>query len=99
MCWRQRRNAFYIKNGYTLSGVKYSWRNEDYELYVNDAVPNEYFSQKDKYDNGEFPTDTYYTPYYTSVTGTETAKILIWDNWDDMKPLAPSFLLGETFSK
>ncbi|MBE6039059.1 MAG: YitT family protein, partial [Anaerofustis stercorihominis] len=41
---RQRRNAFYIKNGYTPSGVKYSWRNEDYELYVNggDFFDHEY---------------------------------------------------------
>ncbi len=32
---RARRNAFYVKNGYRPSGVTYSWRNEEYELYVN----------------------------------------------------------------
>ncbi len=32
---RARRNAFYIRNGYSPSGVTYSWREEDYELYVN----------------------------------------------------------------
>ncbi len=32
---RARRNEFYIRNGYRPSGVCYSWRNEDYELYVN----------------------------------------------------------------
>ncbi|MBR6800449.1 MAG: GNAT family N-acetyltransferase [Eubacteriaceae bacterium] len=32
---RARRNEFYIKNEFRPSGVCYSWRNEDYELYVN----------------------------------------------------------------
>ncbi len=51
---RKRRNDFYIKNGYSPSGVCYSWRNEDYELYVNGGEFFEYeyknfwkhFSQK-----------------------------------------------------
>lgn len=42
---------------------------DEYEIYLNDAIPDENFSQKDKYDSGEFPTDTYaahYGNYYHS---------------------------------
>lgn len=44
----------------------------------------------------QFETGTYYTPYYTPEGG-ETAKILIWDNWTNIKPIAPAFSLGEVF--
>ena len=32
---RKRRNFFYIRNGFSPSGVCYTWREENYELYVH----------------------------------------------------------------
>jgi hypothetical protein len=31
----KKRKAFYIRNGYTVSGVSYIWRQESYEILVN----------------------------------------------------------------
>jgi len=31
---RVRRLAFYQKNGYTYSGISYTWHTEDYDIYV-----------------------------------------------------------------
>lgn len=53
---RKRRNGFYIRNGFSPSGVCYTWREENYELYVHggDFSEHEYkafwkhFSSKNK---------------------------------------------------
>ena len=47
---------------------------KEYKLYVNDEEPNEYFSQKDKYDNGEFPEDIY-APHYGNYYHGDYAKL------------------------
>jgi len=47
---------------------------KEYKLYVNDEEPNEYFSQKDKYDNGEFPNDIY-APHYGNYYHGDYAKL------------------------